>query len=556
MEPAKSIDDKYKIDGNRFGILTLSGETIFILISVVLAFLLRLFLIPEEPTFNADSVHFLALAKNVVHGDLAGAIHAYWPPLYPFLTGVTSVFFKDFEFAGRFVSVVAGTLLLVPVYYLIRDMYGRVPAYYGTVIVLIHPWLVVSSGWALTESLYTLIFTTVVFTGWKALKSGNAVTYFITGLLLGAAYLTKPEALGFLTLFLIFTIAAKFRRQNLTFRLMGARFLLVVFGLAIFLLPYVVVIHQKTGRWTFSEKMIGNTSLAEYEQDNFELVGDGQTTRQDQLVGTNRGEYHQVNNSSPQVAELWTERRFDFVKFVSTTSLNIKKEVKEYLPSLFAYPLFLLAIIGVFYKPWTESRAAKELYLLSFLIATLVGYALAVVEERYLYSIIPLLTCWISNGIVSFSDWASISIFNFPRSKQKVNPVIIQVFTFLISVVIWIVPPVIQNKFHAFPKIPEKQAGLWIKTHKTSSSLIMAPNPIVAYYAEEESIFLPNEEFSNVLQYAIRKNVRYLVINSKNLGRTPKIVIPDDEDLPQNLKLVYRYDQDLSCEILVYQLLN
>src|ERR1700730_13243469 len=91
--------------------LRLSGLTL-------LAFCIRLLMVKYSWGLDGDGVWYATLGKNLVSGNFKAGLSAYWPPLYPFLIGISSLVIHDLEFAGRFVSVLAGSLLVIPVYYL------------------------------------------------------------------------------------------------------------------------------------------------------------------------------------------------------------------------------------------------------------------------------------------------------------------------------------------------------------------------------------------------------------------------------------------------------
>ncbi|MDQ3040794.1 MAG: glycosyltransferase family 39 protein [Acidobacteriota bacterium] len=537
----------------------LCNEAIFLIICTFVAFLIRFLLIPDETSLHSDSVYYLTLGRKMISGDLWNGISAYWAPFYPFLIGVFSLFFQDLEFAGRFVSVIAGTALIFPTYFLIRDIYGRSVAFIGIILVTFHPSLIQSSGWALAESLYTLIFTAGIMMGWYSLRKGKKQNFFLTGLLFGAAYLTKPEAIGFIALLFFLTAGTKFFCRNLNFRFLVTRYLFLLLGFAILFLPYVIFIHQKVGHWTISQKLQNNITSVEYEKSLLELTDDGETTKKDQLMG----DVYEIKNQqtknplSSDLAGLHDAKlNYNENEFIPKTYRNLKKEVKEYIPEILPFTLILLVIIGLFHKPWTRLRLAREVYLFSFLICTLLGYAVSVINLRYCFAVIPVLICWSSNGIVMFSDWASKSASNFRIPHLKINSVTVQVFTLLTAVALLMFSLFneIRTDINSLPDLEEKKAGLWIKNHKNSSSLIMDSEPAVAFYAEEKHIFLPDEDFLKVLDYAKRQKVTYLVIAQRNLKNYRKFVIPNEHNFPQDLKLVYENEHELGHKTFVYQL--
>lgn len=539
-----------------------SAEVIFVLICTLSAFLVRYLLFPQRSVVNWDATYYANLAKKIISGDLTGGISAYWSPLYTFLIAIFSLFFNDVEFAGRFVSLIAGTLLVIPAYFLIRDFFGRVPAYLGTILVIFHPMLVRSSMWVMTESLYTLFFTTIVLIGWHTLRRGRKRLFFITGLLFGAAYLIKPEVIAFVGLFFFLTLVAKFFRPNLTYRLLFSGFALLLFGLSLFLVPYVFLIHNKTGDWTISQKFLNNVSAVHFEKKQLELSDDGQMTRTDVIFGdVYKKENRQTSSGSPAISSPLSEPRMTSITgIVRSTFFNLDKEITQYIPETFPfiYPFILLAVIGFFFKPWTRLRTAKEIYLFSFFVCSLVGYAVTAIEVRYLIPLIPIMICWISQGIVGLSDWTVKSSSRFFRMNRKLNPIFAQVFTLLAVVAVLIISYPGQMSLEQEEYLPyeEKKAGLWIKNQADSQSLIIAASPITAYYAGTKHTYLPDETFSTVLEYAKRKKADYIVFASRRLKDTPEAFPSEEQSLTRELKLVYQDEQNPKHKIVVYEISN
>lgn len=557
-----SSEEEQKTKRNQANILILTRETIFISTCVLLSFLIRFFLSRNESVISWDGVYYASLGGKIISGDLMGGISAYWSPLYSFLIGITSIFFQDLEYSGKFISVIAGALLVIPSYFLIRDFYGQTPAFIGTILTVIHPYLINSSLWVMTESLYTLIFTTGILITWYALRDNKTRNFFLIGLLFGAAHLLKPEAIGFIGLIFVLMIGAKFLRR-FQFRSLLKNYLALFLGFTIFFLPYVVFVHQKTGRLTVSQKLLINSVTADYGRDALGLSDDGQTTLKDLLFG----DVYQMESQPTLVGSPVNSSKIDsspvkwqLGRLWSNTVKNLKKQLKQYILEIFPFPqlFILLVFIGFFFQPWTRLRTAKEIYLSSFFICTLIGYALTVIEVRYLYPIIPILIAWISNSIAQFGHWASSTASNVLPIDRKINPLSIQLLTSLIVFATLIPPIFFRMNYKISEKHPfeEKQAGLWIKNQSISPSLIMAQSPIVAFYAGANHIFLPNENFSKVLEYAKRKKVNYLVVSEYRLKDTPKAFPEGEVNFPSDLKLIYKDERILTSKIFVYQLEN
>lgn len=545
---------------------THAREGLVLFASVVAAFVIRFVSLPTDQVINGDGVYYATLGKRLASGDLAGGISGYWSPLYSVFVGISSLFFNDLEFAARFVSVVAGTLLVLPSYYLIRTFYGRTPALLGTVLIVIHPALLRASNWVMSESVYSLIFITAILTGWIALRDGTAKAFFITGILWGAAYLTKPEAIGLFALFLVLTSVARFFRKKVGGRRYAAGLLTLLLGFSIFFLPYVVFLYKKTGQLTISQKIMVNSHLPgmdDIDEGFLKIDNDRQSTMQDRIWG-DMYEIESPAQSSPPtpVSDSTSPRAFTLSKLRTDLSETIpwvislfRKQLRDYLPALLPYPFIFLAIFGFFYRTWTRFRAARESYLISFFLFMLLGYALTVVELRYVYPLVPILIAWTVKGIVEFGDWTSESLFKVLRTSRRIRPLSIQVC--LVVVLIALVAPSVfsLNERGTFGDSPteEKQAGLWIKDTAADPPVVMSVSATPAFYAGGRHLFLPNEDLQTVLDYAKRKKVDYLIFSQRRLKLTPNAFPPDESGLPPEFRLVYRDEPVSGFKILVYQ---
>lgn len=542
---SRSAADEAKEKKDRRVVLPagVSGETVFLAVSALIAFLIRYLMIPENAAVTSDGAYYAILGEKLFSSNFSNGISAYWPPFYPFLIGLFSLVSPDPEFAGRLVSNLAGIALLFPVYFLVRDFYGSRAAVIGVILTVFHPFLIEASGWVLSESLYVLLLTSGLLVSWRSLQSGKPVLYFASGAMFGLAYLTKPEAVAYIALLFVLTGITKVFRWETSLRTLGRGYLLFLAGFLIFLVPYVLVIHQKTGTWTLTDKFQGNISAVDSDIHPLSLTSDRAGTLKDRWMGSmyevgdqRTGSSSQLNSPTPQDAS------FNFLAFIPETLSKLKRQIRVYVPEMLRYPLIIAAIIGFFYKPLTRSRLEKELFLSSFVVCTLLLYAMAVIELRYLFVIIPVLIFWASHGLVELSDWISSSAANILGRTAKLKPVVFQILLLLMALGLYLDTALYGKPVLDLDRSREdKRAGMWIRENATSSPLlVMGPSPVAAFYAKAESIYLPNEELSVVLDYARKKEVDYIYINQHLMSGTPEFVAPETTTLPRGLKVVYR----------------
>lgn len=553
MSPTK-VEGNKKIGSGSFEGLT---ESLFLLICLICAFTIRFLLIPQNSVINGDGAYYTILGERFVSGDLSGGISAYWSPLYSILTGISSLFFHDREFAGRFVSLVAGTLVIIPTYILIRELCGRLPAIFGTVLTTFHPFLIKASGWVMTESVYTLLFTTFVLSGWYALLNGRRRTFLATGVVLGAAFLVKPEAIGYLGLMFLLAIGSKIARSELTWRRCTVNCLILLGGFGLFFVPYSIYLQQKTGEWTLSQKIAVNFPAADYDGRFLGLSGDGRMTMKDRIWGDDYETKYVPSaiSSAPDVQPSEGSHPWSGLTILGSKMLTLlKKQVRDYVPTILPLSFLFVALAGFFCRPWTRERAAKEVYLFSLVVCTLIGYAASAVELRYLFPLVPILIAWTANGMAEFSGWVSRSLrFVFGR-VWKIRPQIVSLS--LLFLLLGSLVPLFGSVFKAddIANVPfeEKDAGLWIKAHADKPGpLVMSSHITPAFYAGAKHIYLPDEDLSTIIEYAKLRKIDYLVFSERRMRDAPAIFA---DDIPQGLKLVYRNMSTPNYGILVFQL--
>ncbi|MGH9945838.1 MAG: glycosyltransferase family 39 protein [Pyrinomonadaceae bacterium] len=551
MKSNSSVTNDDKKLGNWFAGVPYSGEWLFLAVCLVSAFLIRFLALPQNSIINGDGIFYATLGSRFISGDFERGLSAYWSPLYSSLVGIFHLFFQDLELSGRAVSLVTGSLLIIPSYVLIRTFFGRVAANIGTVLVVVHPSLIVSSTWVMTESTYTLLFTSGVVGGWLALESGKKLAYLFTGLLFGAAFLTKPESIGFAGLFLLLAFVIKLAWSRSEIKKLPAAFLVFAAGFSIFSLPYIVFIHQKTGRWTISQKLVSNSTFEGSERGLLKVTDDRWTTMQDRIWwddydAEKREPKAETQSSSGSFAA--QNRQGDVPTFLSRSASNLIRQVRHYVPEMFPVLFILIGAVGFLAKPWNIDRVAKEIYLLFFVTCMFLGYAVTVIELRYLYPLIPICLGWVGLGCAAVGRYLS----HLGR-RWRLKPVFVYVFL-LLALAFSLIPLFFHNlKDPQMDLLPfeEKNAGLWLKHNSEPSSVVMSRNATVAFYAGAAHIFLPDEELPTILEYARKKRVNYIVLSERRL-RQRSDLFRSMEGAVEDLTPVYEDDSFKDFKVKIF----
>jgi 4-amino-4-deoxy-L-arabinose transferase-like glycosyltransferase len=496
-----------------------------ILFWTLLAFLLRLCLVWRfEQVISPDGVQYVALARSLAAGNFKEGLSTYWSPLYPLLVGLSSLLFRDMEFAGRFVSVMAGSLLVIPTYKLTRIWYGARVALIGACLIALHPLLIYYSSVLLAESTYTLLFTTGVLAGWSALTGDKARAYLLAGATFGACYLLKPEAVGFLLLLLAAVLVQTLRARASRFKTFARNALLLCTGFLLLAAPYLFYLRRETGAWILSGKF------------------DGHLWQGSRLAGGDL-----APSRLPLVPDLIT------IIVQLTKALRFEYEIFN----LIFPPTFVLLVgLCLFRKRWTRERAWRELYLFSFIAATLAGYAVTLPNIRFIVPVLPLLLCWLAQGIDEFAAWAVETLSRFkgavsflPAVKKLVVPLVITcLLASLLPLFVYLLRGDKWGDYYG-----QKRAALWIKEHDAAPApVIMSTAPVTSFYTGGRHVALVDEDYEAFITRARREGVSYVIVNERDFRYMSLHALLDEQSIHPGLRRVYDFEESPEHKIVVY----
>ena len=189
-----------------------------ITIILLLAAALRLALAAQDLVVYPDGATYLMLARKFAMGDWRGGFSPLWPPLYPLATSLLTRVISDVDVAGRLVSAVSGVACVALLYRFYRQCYDETTAFTGALLAALFVHFINFSALAMTESLYLALLVAALATGWTGLRDNSPKLLFLTGLLFGLCYLTRPEAFCYILLWAVFALSGWFASARLAWR--------------------------------------------------------------------------------------------------------------------------------------------------------------------------------------------------------------------------------------------------------------------------------------------------------------------------------------------------
>jgi 4-amino-4-deoxy-L-arabinose transferase-like glycosyltransferase len=358
---------------------------------------------------DKEGAEYARIAQNLLAG--AGYVgiatpgeQLFFPPLFPLLILAVTPLTGDAEIAGRIVSIVFGSLVVVPVYLIAQRMYSERVAIAVAALVGIHPLLVEYSTTLNSEPTYLTIVLTAVYLSMRAMDNPTLKALFLAGAFYGLAYLVRTEASAYMlvacTLLALRVMFNGAQHRASLFR----RLPVMLLGFLLFAGPYIAWLSVQAGQFRVESKTSLNLPtelLMQHGMSGYEA----QFGVEPDL--TMRGIYWQ---SSVGAIKTYNIKTGELPLLLARRAKTVAKDASAVIGGSFAIgspALFGLAILGLFSRTWTAKLALDQVHL--GIILALVPFAMLFThnEDIRLYIIfVPVLCLWGTYGVLVFSRWA------------------------------------------------------------------------------------------------------------------------------------------------------
>ena len=506
---------------------------------------------------GVDGVGLAVSGKNLFSGlgySFQGYPQVVHSPFYPILIGISWLFTHNLEFSGQIVSVIAGSLLVIPVFYLAKQMYTRKTGILSAVFVVICPPLIFGSTEIRLASLYALLLSALVAIGWMALRSRHLFWSGLTGLMLALCWLTRVEAIILVPIFLLLYLVLFKLNVGLSSSVVKTIVFKGTVLIATFLLvssPYWVFLRRHTGEWTLGRNA-GYTFTGYYGEDwekaNFELVSNPEAVQSKWL--DQGGLVNFVISNRNELLARWVQN-------VGSLWYGSDKQAKMLgIPpwTLRGGLILLLLFVSFGFIRFIRRRrvAAKHIYLLIIGASSLIYFFFAV-DWRYFYPYLPFLLIGLARITTMIQDWGSQNIANHNRVLTGIG-VYLPIGVLLLGMGSY--SGFLVTKKLSYAPYEYKIMGQWMKDSidDIENKVVMSRKMGVPFYAEVRHEPLYYGEYPGLIDYAKSRKVDYLVIDEWIIPKTrPQFAFLLEEDEKHaGLELVHtlRYKDR---KIILYQ---
>ena len=229
----------------------LNDRALLIIYSLVLLIMGTLFIF-KHTGLGGDSIYIIDTATNIAQGKgyiYTMASYLSLPTINPLdiatpmYTSLASLFIRmglDTTLSARLISLIFLVLMPLPVFYLVKNLYGRTIAHAAT-IVLVFLWAMVRNGsytWVETTFIFFILMSMLFLAKLmnhsdESAKNRNYIYVLVSGFFIGLTYLTKGNGLfllpvAFFTIFfLVYPLKERIKRKCGLFLLLLLSFALV-----------------------------------------------------------------------------------------------------------------------------------------------------------------------------------------------------------------------------------------------------------------------------------------------------------------------------------------
>jgi 4-amino-4-deoxy-L-arabinose transferase-like glycosyltransferase len=494
------------------------NEKQMLLLLIGITFVLRLYAVLMAQGIANDSVAYGFAAKDFFRGHFIKGLSSPTPPFYPFLISLFSVDPTYVEITGRCLSLFIGTLTILPLFYLVKKAFGQKEAIFSALFYSFHSYLVIYSGMFLTEATYWGLLILSVFFFWTGLKEGKFWKMVLSGSFLGLAYLTRPEGIGFILIYLIWVVLDRsFNKKWLKKVGLIGFLILPVF---VFVIPYVIYIHRETGQWLISKK------AAEEQSQLFEKRGD----KPHPFLG--------VKRMNPR-------KNYKMIRITRNIVQNLPSVIYHYLRA-FHFSLWLFLFFGLIRVK--RKGIIDELFLASLVLFHLFSLSILTSSTiRFSVPIIPLSLFWAGIGILEIKRYLGKIKISHPEK-----------IIFILILLLFFIQLPQSLKPERRHRVDDKKIGIWLKHNTPPDAIIMSNSPQETFYAGRDFILLPQgistrgdrgKSYHEVIQYAKAKGVRYILVDKNTHEVNPDFM---ESIQPTDLKEIFK---NADKRLIIYEVI-
>lgn len=465
------------------------------------------------PTF--DAVFFIKLADNIFNFKELGWISFHEPLFYSFVTALLNFITDDSYVSAILISKISAVFLPGLVYIFAKDVFSRQIAIIAAILILFFPHIRAVSSSPQSESFYLLLITISSTLLWHAWQNKSFILAISSAIFFSLAYLTRSEAVFTMFFLLVSLNIFNNLKENYLFYAKISATVLIAF--TIIASPYIFYLSQHYGAFTLGTK---TSSIYFWVRDK--CFHDPDPHRAEWGLSPN-GELNLISMKSEELIKYWGK---DLKRSASVYFNNLVSEIPGRIPNDGAikqypqiYPLYLaIPVLFAIVLIIRKKKFSLEIgYLLAPFLMLFIYPLLTEGWWRYLLNLLPYFLILSAKSIHEIAT----SVVNSEKPHIAVAFILLIVSTYHIFLVTWQpkeenVKKYMQSKSTVAQEV--KKAGKWVRSVIPQDATYMAQWTRLPFYLVGRWVGLPETDFNNLLKYAKRNKVSYLLVESGSMG--------------------------------------
>lgn len=510
------------------------------------------------PGVTADGVTYLQIARNILMGEGLGWQALWAPPLHSILIAAVAYLTatRDLLASVGVVSPIMFFCLILAVYYLAREVFDLKTALIASFFTALSPHLLFIAFNPEAEITYTFFLTLALFLFARTVMRDSIIGAISMGISFALAWMARSEA--FLVMAFVFTCATALQGRRFYRSTVFRYCLLAALVFTLTASPYLLFLHKHYGSWVISPKstyvMIWMKSRIYHDNNKGEMGND-------ELWGlTPDGE--KLRWQDPKgITDLAEYLMSDPGKSLSVYLHNLGMEVPGRIPNNSGmegypqlYPIYLaLAALLAAFMSWGSFAREKRATLLAPLLIFLVLPVFTEGWWKYLIPYLPIVIILASKGFSTGSEIIAAKLS--PRHAAVLGVCLLTVTAAAIGGrFIFALHPFSPGGTPPAPPAPSaeisirrnlaeeaRKAGLWGARRFGPGKNYMVPWSKIIYYLDGRWTAFPVAGYPEMLDYARRNGVDYIVVEM--VGENS---MPEPEKPPYGLQLAEFYRSDTS----------
>jgi hypothetical protein len=474
-----------------FGSMPLSVR-LFLL--VIIALIPRIIVFFQPQIITNDGMLYIKMARLFSEGQYGGTPGSYFN-LYPFLIFLVQKLVGDWELSGGLISLILGTLTIIPVFLLGRSLYDEKIGWLSALFYIFLPNFLKFDTNVLRDPTLWCFMAFALWLVWEGLQKNRPILLAIAGISAGLGAMTRVE--GFI-LWGTLSLYAAFRRLpriSLRKKIFNVTLLVVIFPLIVS--AVLLTLEKNSGQMALNEMVSFSVKFMTAHTLDILKPADP-IARMDSKV------YKSLPSISQDSLELASRHR---------VALAFFEVIYKFIKS--ANVLIVLIGFG-FWRKKKEGFVSSDKYLL-YVFAVLFLMSILYARQLYYFStrhgLTLVLPCLFFAG-----HGLGFIVETFSRESNRLTSgwTLIKKYPLHILTILFIIIFLSQGiSFKRTEKFNQKEIGLWLKEKGFEDSVIMGPKTLLrlGFYADGEFLEMP-DSYEKVVDCIQRNGVKIVVIDS------------------------------------------